>query len=246
MKIKKIAALLLICITVTGCTGRHESVTVKEYQDVTVVPHYTDRIELDYDKSSPRKYLTYCKEYPDLVCRNPGEWYTDDGNPEYPYVIKGQNLDAAEIKAASFIPQSVADRITGRELLDLYARYKYLASFQAYDNWQDGFNMLISDNNAIDLLASRKDCTRTLYDYLIEQADQISPTSSLNEQSLICVVEIMLARNICYNELSEIEREEVVKAARKIHSSVNLFNGKNLFEAAVNNEPYSKWTALVR
>ena len=124
MKIKKIAALLLICITVTGCTGRHESVTVKEYQDVTVVPHYTDRIELDYDKSSPRKYLTYCKEYPDLVCGNPGEWYTDDGSPEYPYVIKGQNLDAAEIKAASFIPQSVADRITGRELLDLYAGYK--------------------------------------------------------------------------------------------------------------------------
>ena len=66
MKIKKIAALLLICITVTGCAGRHESVTIKEYQDVTVVPHYTDRIELDYDKSSPRKYLTYCKEYPDL------------------------------------------------------------------------------------------------------------------------------------------------------------------------------------
>lgn len=101
MKIRKIAALLLICITVTGCTGRHEIVTIKEYQDVTVVPYYTDRIELDYDKSSPRKYLTYCKEYPDLVCRNPGEWYTDDGNPEYPYVIKGQNLDAAEIKAAS-------------------------------------------------------------------------------------------------------------------------------------------------
>ena len=70
MKIKKIAALLLICITVTGCAGRHESVTIKEYQDVTVVPHYTDRIELDYDKSSPRKYLTYCKEYPDLVIRN--------------------------------------------------------------------------------------------------------------------------------------------------------------------------------
>ena len=55
----------------------------------------------------------------------------------------------------------------------------------------------------------------------------------------------MLARNICYNELSETEREEVVKAARKIHSSVNLFNGKNLFEAAVNNEPYSKWAALI-
>ena len=105
--------------------------------------------------------------------------------------------------------------------------------------------MLISDNNAIDLLASRKDCTRTLYDYLIEQADKISQTSSLNEQSLICVVEIMLARNICYNELSETEREEVVKAARKIHSSVNLFNVNNLFEAAVNNEPYSKWTALI-
>ena len=56
----------------------------------------------------------------------------------------------------------------------------------------------------------------------------------------------MLARNICYNELSETEREEVVKATRKIHSAVNLFNGKNVFEAAVNNEPYSKWTALVR
>lgn len=232
-----------VLVVSMGC-GRITTVT-KRSEDVTVVPHYTDRIELDYDKSGPRKYLTYCKEYPDLICRNPGEWYTDDGNPEYPYVIKGQNLDAAEIKAASFIPQSVADRITGRELLDLYAGYKYLASFQAYDNWQDGFNMLISDNNAIDLLASRKDCTRTLYDYLIEQADKISTTSSLNEQSIICVVEIMLARNICYNELSETEREEVVKAARKIHSAVNLFNGKNVFEAAVNNEPYSKWTALI-
>ena len=66
------------------------------------------------------------------------------------------------------------------------------------------------------------------------------------DASLICVVEIMLARNICYSELSETEREEVVNAARKIHSSVNLFNGKNIFEAAVNNEPYSKWAALMR
>ena len=113
MKIKKIAALLLICITVTGCAGRHESVTIKEYQDVTVVPYYKDRIELDYDKSSPRKYLTYCKEYPDLVCRNPGEWYTDDGNPEYPYVIKGQNLESGIVYTAECGRQNHGQRIAG-------------------------------------------------------------------------------------------------------------------------------------
>ena len=215
-------AVLLILSTVCGCSKRQSSNTETESNRPPI---------WELEEGETRAYQGLMEEYSDSLRTEEEQWLTD-GKLDYDKIpMEGAGVNNA-IKM--IMPESVADQLDNRELVDFLLANTQLRYFGIYDSWELAYCEFVNSSNVFFYILERPDIEDALCDAYIEQE---MPGELITDQGVIAFLEITLAQDEIYNKLTDEQKEKVEEKKDEIRNykeenDIIYYNTYSFFDAA--------------
>lgn len=197
-------------ITPDGSTGQNENQAGETEREtdhagassVTGVDDLTEEEKsLDYGKA--------VMQNPDAVLPA-ADWIREDGTVWYPFDITNPGVSGNEFTAKCYVAKSVLKTATTENLIQLLEAYGPVDSY-AYSNPCYYYQQLAAKLNITTELMSRADLGETLLG--LYRNATLTADSEWSDENAVAVLEMLLARDEVYEQLSEEGRAEVVTLA---------------------------------
>lgn len=245
MKIKKIAALLLICITVTGCAGKRENVTIENYVSENVpmstygkewiLEHESNASDLTEDEFNVMYYYAdYAldrKQF-EAYFHKPEEYRDKNGNFVNPssnaMSSDWKNIGAvsAEEVADEIIPKEIMDKMTTMELLQTAILEKSIVIQPDAGMYYEPYYLEgLSRSSTYREFLSRDDYAQTLYEFYMSIDPEEYIGTDFRKQAAD-----MRSNSKSFVKISGIQFIEVTMATDEFYESLTKAGRQNIIK----------------